>query len=124
MKIIFIAFIMLICEIILAFLFSLVAQLFYKKSQIDIKSILKGLSERLFLTIFMFNNLPHAITFFSALKLATRLKHDESSKGDTEKFNNYYLIGNLISVTVALFYVWIWNHGVDIDQGLMRFFGK
>lgn len=124
MKIIFIALIMLICEIILAFLFSLVAQLFYKKSQIDIKSILKGLSERLFLTIFMFNNLPHAITFFSALKLATRLKHDESNKGDTEKFNNYYLIGNLISVTVALFYVWIWNHAGDIDQGLLRFFGK
>lgn len=124
MKILFIALIMLICEIVLAFLFSLVAQLFYKKSQIDIKSILKGLSERLFLTIFIFNNLPHAITFFSALKLATRLKHDESNNGDTEKFNNYYLIGNLISVTVALFYVWIWNHGIDIDEGLLRFFGK
>lgn len=124
MKILFITLIMLICEIILAFLFSLVAQLFYKKSQIDIKSILKGLCERLFLTIFMFNNITNAITFFSALKLATRLKHDESNKSDTEKFNNYYLIGNLISITVALFYVWIWNHGTDIDQGLLRFFGK
>ncbi|HTN21563.1 MAG TPA: hypothetical protein VL125_13860 [Pelobium sp.] len=115
---------MLVCEIVLAFLFSLVAQFLYKKSQIDLKSILKGLSERLFLTIFMFNNLPHAITFFSALKLATRLKHEESTKGDTEKFNSYYLIGNLISVTVALFYVWIWNHAGDIDQGLLRFFGR
>jgi len=124
MKILFITLIMLICEIILAFLFSLVAQLFYKKSQIDIKSILKGLCERLFLTIFMFNNITNAITFFSALKLATRLKHDESNKSDTEKFNNYYLMGNLISITVALFYVWIWNHGMDIDQGLLRFFGK
>jgi hypothetical protein len=115
---------MLVCEIVLAFLFSLVAQFLYKKSQIDLKSILKGLGERLFLTIFMFNNLPHAITFFSALKLATRLKHEESTKGDTEKFNSYYLIGNLISVTVALFYVWIWNHTGDIDQGLLRFFGR
>ena len=124
MKLLFIIIVMLICEIVLAFLFSLVAQLFYKKSQIDIKSILKGLTERLFLTIFLFNGIPHAITFFSALKLATRLKHDESTKGDTEKFNSYYLIGNLISVTVALFYVWIWNHGGDIDQGLLRFFGR
>lgn len=124
MKIVFIIIIMLVCEIVLAFLFSLVAQFLYKKSQIDLKSILKGLGERLFLTIFMFNNLPHAITFFSALKLATRLKHEESTKGDTEKFNSYYLIGNLISVTVALFYVWIWNHTGDIDQGLLRFFGR
>lgn len=124
MKIVFIILIMLISEIVLAFLFSLVAQFLYKKSQIDLKSILKGLGERLFLTIFMFNNLPHAITFFSALKLATRLKHEESNKGDTEKFNSYYLIGNLISVTVALFYVWIWNHAGDIDSGLLRFFGN
>ena len=72
----------------------------------------------------MFNGIPHAITFFSALKLATRLKHQETSEKDTEKFNSYYLIGNLISVTVALFYVWIWNHSYAIDQGLMRFFGK
>ena len=41
MKIIFIIILMLISEIILAFLFSLVAQIFYKKSQIDLKSILK-----------------------------------------------------------------------------------
>lgn len=124
MKIMFIIGIMLVCEIILAFLFSLIAQLFYEKSEIDLKSILKGLIERLFLTIFMFNDLPHAITFFSALKLATRLKHDESNKGETEKFNNYYLIGNLVSVTVALLYVWIWNHETQIDEGLLRFFGK
>lgn len=115
---------MLVCELILAFLFSLVAQLFYEKSQIDVKSILKGFVERLFLTIFMFNGIPHAITFFSALKLATRLKHNENSEKDTEKFNSYYLIGNLISVTIALFYVWIWSHGYDIDQGLLRFFGR
>jgi len=81
----------------MAFLFSLIAQSFYKKSEIDIKSIFKGFIERLFLTIFLFNGLPHALTFFSALKLAARLKHDESNAGETEKFNSYYLIGNLVS---------------------------
>ncbi len=124
MKIIFIGAIMFILEMILAFLFSLIAQSFYKKSEIDIKSIFKGFIERLFLTIFMFNDIPHALTFFSALKLATRLKHNEDNKSDTEKFNNYYLIGNLVSVTIALFYVWIWQHADSIDAGIGRFFGK
>lgn len=72
-----------ISELVLAFLFSLIAQQYYKKSEIDMKSISKGFIERLFLTIFMFNGIPHALTFFSALKLATRLKHDDKI-GETE----------------------------------------
>lgn len=124
MKILIIAIIILVIEIIVAFVFSLIAQIFYKKSEIDLKSIFKGLVERLFLTIFLFNELPHALTFFSALKLATRLKHDESNSGETEKFNSYYLIGNLVSVTVALLYVYIWNNAGSIDQGLARLIGK
>jgi hypothetical protein len=51
MKIIVIAAIMIVCEIILAFLFALIAQQFYKKSEIDIKSILKGFMERLFFDV-------------------------------------------------------------------------
>ncbi|QDW24996.1 hypothetical protein FFJ24_009315 [Pedobacter sp. KBS0701] len=87
------------------------------------KSISKGSIERLFLTIFMFNGIPHALTFFSALKLATRLKHDDKT-GETEKFNSYYLIGNMVSVTVSLFYVYIWNHAADIENGLDHFLNK
>lgn len=119
--IVFIAFITFICEIMMAFVFSLIAQQFYKKSEIDIKSIFKGLLERLFITVFLFNNMPHVLTFFSALKLATRLKHDEKS-ADTEKFNNYYLIGNMVSVTVALGYVYIWQHAKDIGILLEKVF--
>jgi hypothetical protein len=87
------------------------------------KSISKGFIERLFLTIFMFNGIPHALTFFSALKLATRLKHDDKT-GEIEKFNSYYLIGNMVSVTVSLLYVYIWNHATDIEDGLNRFLNK
>ena len=123
MKIIFIAIIMLVCELIIAFIFALIAQLFYKKSEIDIKSIIKGLIERLFLTLFMFNDMPHALTFFSALKLATRLKQNDSS-GETERFNSYYLIGNLVSVTLALFYVFLRNNSENIAQGISRFLGS
>jgi zinc transporter ZupT len=122
-SILIIAMLMVISELILAFLFSLIAQQYYKKSEIDMKSISRGFIERLFLTIFMFNGIPHALTFFSALKLATRLKHDDKN-GETEKFNNYYLIGNMVSVTVSLFYVCIWNHAGDIENGINRFLNK
>jgi hypothetical protein len=43
------------------------------------KSIAKGIIERLFLFIALVNDLTSALTFFSALKLATRLKHEEAS---------------------------------------------
>lgn len=96
--------ILIVCEIVIAFCFALTAQLFYKKIGLDIKSIVKGIIERLFLLISLVNNYPHALTFFSALKLATRLKHKESP-GEENRFNDYYLIGNFVSVAVAMGYV-------------------
>lgn len=96
-------------ETILAFLFAIIAQVFYKRNGIDFKSIAKGIIERLFLTIALINDLTSALTFFSALKLATRLKHEEA-KEDHNKFNDYYLIGNLASVTVAILYVYLYKH--------------
>ncbi|MEO6287885.1 MAG: hypothetical protein ABIN80_17765 [Dyadobacter sp.] len=102
-------------EIVLGFLFSAIAQIFYQKTKIDFKSVAKGFIERMFLVLFLFNDLAPALTFFSALKLATRLKHDESSGSDSNKFNDYYLVGNLLSVSVALFYVYILNHTHKIE---------
>lgn len=98
-----------IIEIIVAFIFSLIAQLFYQKIGLDIKSIIKGVMERIFLTIALCNNYPHALTLFSALKLATRLKHDEI-KNNEDRFNDYYLIGNLASVTIAIGYVYFYQN--------------
>ena len=96
-------------ETILAFLFAIIAQVFYKRAGIDFKSIAKGIIERIFLTIALINDLTSALTFFSALKLATRLKHEEA-KEDHNKFNDYYLIGNLASVTVAILYVCLYKN--------------
>jgi len=114
---------MAISEILLWFIFSIVAKFYYKKTEIDLESLFKGCLERLFLALFLYNDLPHALTVFSALKIATRLKHEERHE-DTQRFNNYYLIGNLISVSMALFYLFIWNHASDIDSALERLFSK
>jgi hypothetical protein len=105
-------------EIILAFVFSAIAQIYYKKLGINFKSIFKGMLERLFLTIALVHDLPAALTFFSALKLATRLKHEEKPD-EHNKFNDYYLIGNLASVTVAILYVHVYE---NIDK--IPFFAK
>lgn len=101
--------IFLVTEALLGFLFSIIAQVFYKKIGIDFKSIAKGILERIFLAIALINDLAGALTFFSALKLATRLKHEET-KDEHNKFNDYYLIGNLLSVLVAILYVWLYRN--------------
>jgi hypothetical protein len=113
-KFITLSIVFIIFEIILAFFFALIAQNYYKGingkgERIDLKSILKGLFERVFLTVSLINNLPHALTFFSALKLGTRLKHTEPDT-ESNKFNDYYLIGNLCSVLFAILYQYFYLH--------------
>jgi hypothetical protein len=98
-----------ISEALIAFFFAATAQVLYKKIGFDFKSIIKGIIERLFLFVSLVSNYPHALTFFSALKLATRLKHNETPQTEN-KFNDYYLIGNLISVAVAIGYVYIYQN--------------
>lgn len=96
---------LLVSEIVLAFLFSVISQLFYKKVGLDFKSIVKGMFERIFLVVYLYFDYPHALTFFSAVKLATRLKHTEKKEDDQNKFNDFYLFGNFISVIMAIVYV-------------------
>jgi hypothetical protein len=99
--------IVLTTEIVLAFLFSVVSQVVYKKVGLNFKSIFKGIIERTFLVIALMNDYPHALTFFSALKLGTRLKHSDANENG---FNDFYLIGNLISVSVVFLYVFVFKN--------------
>jgi hypothetical protein len=99
-----------IIEVILAFSFAAIAQIFYQKIGLDFKSIAKGFIERIFLLITLLNDYPHALTLFSALKLATRLKHNDIDKETENKFNDFYLIGNMVSVIVAISYIRIFKY--------------
>ncbi len=110
-------------EIALAFLFQIASEYFYKKLGLDVKSIFKGIVERLFLIIALSNNHSQALTFFSAVKLATRLKHEESH-GEHNRFNDYYLVGNLISVAVGIGYASLWQNRDAIMQWLRTFVGN
>lgn len=117
-KIILFIILFIFSEILVAFFFSVIAQIFYEKIGFDFKSIFKGIIERVFLLIAFLNDYPSALTFFSALKLATRLKHKdrvtESGEGypmvESNKFNDYYLLGNLISVLFAIGYTSLYRN--------------
>nr|WP_315220736.1 hypothetical protein [uncultured Flavobacterium sp.] len=81
-----------------------------KRQIIDYKSLLKGFVERMFLLISLIHDYPHALTLFGTLKLATRLKRD--SEGDKVKeslYNDFYLFGNFISITVAILYSYLFH---------------
>ena len=67
---------------------------------LNIKDVLKGLLERLFLIVGMLNGYPHVIIAFGALKIGTRIK-DEADKVS----NDYFLVGNLISILASIIYV-------------------
>ena len=96
-------------ELLIALVFAVIAQVFYHKIGLDFKSIFKGVIERMFLFISLASGYIEGLTFFSALKLATRLRHHEGSK-DMDGFNDYYLLGNLVSVAVVFGYVYAYIH--------------
>lgn len=64
----------------------------------DVKSIFKGVIERLVLFTALIHNYPQMLIAFGAMKLGTRL-HDEK---DAAISNTYFLVGNLMSILLAM----------------------
>ncbi len=94
----------LIAEFCLSFVFSFFTPKAMKSKGIDYASIGKGVAERLFLLITLVSGYPHALTVFSALKLGSRLTYNVDEKIENS-YNNFFLLGNFISVIVAIGYV-------------------
>jgi hypothetical protein len=63
----------------------------------------KGVLERIFLSVGILAGYPHVIIAFGALKIGTRLHEDKNSKIS----NDYFLVGNFISLLVVVIYVYI-----------------
>lgn len=91
-------------ECILGFVFLVTAKIFDKDATVDPKSILKGVVERAFLTLCLINKYPHALALFGTLKLGTRLKRIDANNEESKSFNDYYLLGNMVSVAAAIIY--------------------
>lgn len=64
----------------------------------DIKAIGKGFLERLVLFTALLHDYPHILIAFGAMKLGTRLHHEEGC----DISNTYFLVGNLISIFISI----------------------
>ncbi len=69
--------------------------------------IWKGIVERSVVFFGLLSGFPHVLTVFGALKIGTRLKVDDKVS------NDYFLLGNLCSIGLALFEVAAVRHGLD-----------
>jgi hypothetical protein len=101
--------IIIILEVLLTIFYTIISPKKDNSKRFDVKSIVKGLVERAFLTYSLINNFPHALTLFGALKLGTRLKSADDEKTEEgikkeSKYNDYFLIGNFVSVTLSIIY--------------------
>ena len=63
-------------------------------------AVTKGVLERLTVLTGLLNQFPHILIAFGALKIGTRLREDQNSHIS----NTYFLVGNLISVLLAMIY--------------------
>jgi len=65
--------------------------------KVDI-AVFKGTLERLFLFLSLVYGIPHALIAFGAIKIGTRFKPNEKIS------NDYFFIGNIISVLLSVCY--------------------
>jgi len=108
-NLLFVIFIILSVEIIGHLVFIIISKWNKHKNhnKIDFRSILKGVLERVFITFVITINLPNALTVFAALKIATRIKDDSKIS------NDFYLIGNIISLSMAILYSVVINQELN-----------
>lgn len=67
------------------------------------RSRIKGIFERVFLSLCLINNIFPLLTVYAALKLGTRLGNSHQVK------NDYFLIGNITSILLAMLLYGIFN---------------
>lgn len=95
-----------ISELIGFFLFRKIRS-YYLGSLGTYRPMWNGIIERVFLYLCLLSGVYHGIVLFGALKIGTRIKTDENKIS-----NDYFLIGNMVSVgvvllTVHLYKIWI-----------------
>lgn len=85
-------------EIVAGFVFYFIRRKYEGKARQGASTLIKGILERFMIFLGLCCDLPTIIVFFGALKLGTRLKEHQDSKVS----NDYFLIGNVVSATIAI----------------------
>lgn len=89
-------------EFIASEIFAIVRYYYQQPRRITwpIGSVFKGVLERLVMFVGLWIGFAHILTLFGALKIGTRLDSDKSQRVS----NDYFLVGNLLSVFLVLIY--------------------
>ena len=101
---IIVAAIIIACELFSVALFTSVARWSKSSKKVTAGSVAKGIFERIFIVFALLSDYPQALTLFAALKIGTRIKDDNRIS------NDYYLVGNLVSVSLAIAYTLLIQH--------------
>ena len=103
---IFLILFLLACEIVALGFFWLIKMYQNCSKKEIVNSILKGILERGFLLVVLLLDIEVILIFFGAIKIGTRLHNDSKSKVSNDQF----LVGNIISVFLAIIYSVAWNY--------------
>ncbi|MEX0720706.1 MAG: hypothetical protein WD059_08570 [Balneolaceae bacterium] len=87
-----------ILELLISGIFHLVSKKLGAQEN-RVRSVIKGMLERLFLIIGLLSGFPQVIIAFAAIKIGTRFQKDSKVS------NDYFLIGNFVSLLGALLFV-------------------
>lgn len=70
------------------------------------REVVKGILERLMLSVGIAHGIITVVIAFSALKVATKisLSANESDKSLVMRHNDYFIVGNVLSITFAIVY--------------------
>jgi len=91
-------------EIVAFFIFKIMNYCLERKWEFRINiSVIKGEIERLFLFLSLAYNFPHALIAFGAIKIGTRIKPDKKIS------NDYFFIGNIVSLLISIIYFGVWD---------------
>ena len=88
-------------EVVIHLLFFLISKSIGNpnRDRINLSTVMKGWLERAFIAVVLVLGIASAITMLGALKIATRIKDEESKVS-----NDFFLMGNLVSVMFGIGY--------------------
>ena len=98
------AFIYIAGEIAAIGLFWQVRKHYAYKSETPNSAIIAGMLERFVIFTGLYMGVTQILAMFGALKIGTRVNKDK----DDKKTSEYFVVGNLLSVLLALAYNWIY----------------
>jgi hypothetical protein len=98
-------------EVIFHLVFALVSRSFgLIHPGIKAREVFKGIIERIMLSVGIAHGIPTVIIAFGALKVATKLSLSDNDQDRVRSHNDYFLIGNVLSILFAIIYALVATH--------------